>query len=241
MRHVVSALAAALGSFFHPRMLILVIWPLLVATVLWLGVAIFFWGGWVSSLTGMLQSTSMQQWLEQGFMAVAAHYLIGILLALLLFPVIYMTALLITATFGMPAMVNHVAKKHYPELEVKKGGSFTGSLWNALIATFVYCAGWVITLPLWLISPFALVLPIALMAYLNQRLFRYDALYEHASGEEYGLLIGRISGRLYLLGAISGLLQLIPLVGFLLPVYVGLAFTHLCLSELKALRAGAVS
>ncbi len=215
----------------------LVIWPLLVATVLWLGVAIFFWGSWINELTGMLQSTSMQQWLAQGFLAVAAHYLIGIVLALLIFPAIYVTALLITATFGMPAMVDHVARRHYPDLELKKGGSFSGSLWNALIATFVYCAGWVATLPLWLFSPFALVLPIALMAYLNQRLFRYDALAGHASREEYDLLIRRSSGRLYLLGAVSGLLQLLPLAGFFLPVYVGLAYTHLCLSELKALRA----
>ena len=237
MKNVVSALAAALGSFFHPRMLMMVIWPLLVSTVLWLGVAIFFWGSWIGSLTGMLQSTPMQQWLEQGFLAVTAHYLIGIVLALLLFPAIYVTALLITATFGMPAMVNHVARRHYPELESKKGGSFTGSLWNALVATFVYCAGWVITLPLWLFSPFALVLPIALMAYLNQRLFGYDALADHASREEYDLLIRRSSNRRYLLGTVSGLLQLVPLVGFFLPVYVGLAFTHLCLSELKALRA----
>ncbi len=237
MKDVVSALALALGSFFHPRMLMLVIWPLLVATVLWLGVAIFFWGSWINELTGMLQSTSMQQWLAQGFLAVAAHYLIGIVLALLIFPAIYVTALLITATFGMPAMVDHVARRHYPDLESKKGGSFTGSLWNALIAILVYCAGWVITLPLWLISPFALVLPIALMAYLNQRLFRYDALSEHASPEEYDRLIRQSSGRLYLLGAVSGLLQLLPLAGFFLPVYAGLAFTHLCLSELKALRA----
>ena len=241
MNSVISALAEALKTFFHPRILSLVLWPMLLAAALWAGAAIYFWGSWISQLTAMVQATPMQQWMEQGFFAIASHYLIGIILVLLLFPAIYVTALLITAIVAMPVMVAHVACRDYPELELKKGGSVAGSVMNALVAIVVYCTGWVLSLPLWLFSPFALILPILLMAYLNQRLFRYDALSEHASPKEYRQVIEHSSFRLYLLGAITGLLQMVPLIGFILPVYVGLAFTHFCLAELKALRQSGIN
>lgn len=237
MQSVISALIEALKTLLHPKMLSLVLWPMLAAVVLWVEAAIFFWGSWVAGLTSMLQSTPLEQWMAQGFFAVVSHYLITIILVLLLLPAIYVTALVITAVFEMPMMVNHVAGKYYPELELKKGGSTVGSAVNAAVAIAVYCAGWVLSLPLWLFSPLALVLPVLLMAYLNQRLFRYDALAEHASREEYARVIERSTLKFYLLGAILGLLQFVPLLNLFLPIYVGLAFIHLCLAELKQLRA----
>lgn len=236
MNSVVSALVEALKTFFHPRMLSLVLWPMLVAVVLWVGAAMMYWGSWVEGMTGMVQATPLEQWMEQGVFAVVSHYVITIILVLLLLPAIYVTALAITAVFAMPMMVSHVARHSYPELEPRKGGSAAGSVVNAAIAIVVYCAGWVLSLPLWLFSPLALVLPVILMAYLNQRLFRYDALADHASRDEYEQVIERASVKLYLLGAVVGLLQFVPLLNLFSPVYVGLAFIHLCLAELKQLR-----
>jgi hypothetical protein len=236
MHSVIVALMAALRSLFHPKMLSLVLWPMLVAVVLWVGAALLFWADWISGLTSMVQATPLEQWMAQGFLAVASHYLISIILVLLLLPAIYVTALVLTAVFAMPMMVSHIARKDFPELERKQGGSNAGSVVNAMAAIVVYGAGWVLSLPLWLFSPFALLLPILLMAYLNQRLFRYDALAEHASREEYAQVIERASLRLYLLGALVGLLQFVPLLNLFSPVYVGLAFIHLCLAELQQVR-----
>lgn len=236
MNNVIFALVQALKTLFHPRMLSLVLWPMLVAIVLWVGAAMLFWSSWVNDLTGMMQSTPLEQWMAQGFFAVASHYLIVIILLLLLLPSIYVTALLITAIFAMPTMVNHVAEKYYPRLERKQGGTNAGSIANALVAIAVYCVGWVLSLPLWLFSPLALLLPLLLMAYLNQRLFRYDALAEHASKEEYAQVMERASMKLYLLGLVVGLLQFVPVLNLFSPVYVALAFIHLCLTELKELR-----
>jgi len=227
MHSVIAALVAALKSFFHPGMLSL---------VLWVGAAMYFWPGWVAALTAMVRATPLEQWMAQGFLAVVSHYLISIILVLLLLAAIYVTALVFTAVFAMPMMINQVAQKDYPALARKRGGGTLGSAVNAAVAIAVYCAGWVLTLPLWLFSPLALVLPVMLMAYLNQRLFRYDALAEHASREEYAQVIERSTVKLYLLGAVAGLLQFVPLLNLFLPVYVGLAFIHLCLAELQQLR-----
>lgn len=239
MNLVLSALVLALKDLFHPKMLSLMLWPMLAAMALWVGAALFFWSDWVAGLTGMVQATPMEQWIAQGFLAVVSHYAISVILVLLLLPAIYVTALVITAVFAMPMMVSHVAGKSYPDLELEHGGSAIGSVANAAMAITVYCAGWLLSLPLWLLSPFALVLPIVLMAYLNQRLFRYDALAEHASREEYGQILERATPKLYLLGAILGLLQFVPLLNLFAPIYVGLAFIHLCLAELQQLRRAA--
>lgn len=236
MQNVLTALVAAFRTFFHPKMLVLMVWPMLLAIGVWAVAALLWWGSWIEVLTGMVQDTPLEQWIARGALAVVSHYLISIILALLLLPAIYVTALAITAVFAMPAMVGHVAQKYYPELARRQGGSTAGSIANAALAIGVYGAGWVASLPLWLFSPLAWALPIILMAYLNQRLFRYDALAEHASRGEYAQVIKRATPRLYLLGAIAGVLQWVPLLNLFLPVYVGLAFIHLCLAELQQLR-----
>lgn len=236
MKNVASALIAAFRSIFYPKMLALIVWPMLLAVALWMGVAWYFWSSWVASLTGVVQATPLEQWVAQGFLAIVSHYLISIVLIALLLPVIYVTALVITAIFAMPLMTEHVASRSYPELERKKGGSAAGSIVNTLLAITLYCIGWVLSLPLWLMMPLAVVLPLILMAYLNQRLFRYDALADHASREEYEQIIERATGKLYLLGVVVGLLHFVPVLNLFLPVYAGLAFIHLCLAELKLLR-----
>jgi len=238
MQNITDALFAALKTLFHPRMLTLILWPMLLSALLWGGAAVYFWTDWVAQMNLLVQMTPVEQWIATGMLAILSHYLITFILIMLLLPVIYVTALLITAIFVMPMMVNHVAAKFYPGLERKQGGSTAGSVWNSALAIIVYCLGWILVLPLWLFSPFAIVLPVLLFAYLNQRLFRYDALAEHASPEEYEQIIERSTGKLYLLGAATGLLQFVPVLNFFLPIFIGLAFIHFCLAELKCLRQG---
>jgi len=93
-----------------------------------------------------------------------------------------------------------------------------------------------VTLPLWFTGIGAVVLPALNSAYLNQRLFRYDALSEHASREEYGEIVRRNRGRLYMLGLILAPLFYVPFVNLAAPVLAGLAFTHFCLAELQRVR-----
>jgi CysZ protein len=236
MKEVIAAQIEAFKTLFHPRILTLVLWPMLVAVLFWLGLSWFFWNGWSADLTNWIASTPAEQWMARGFLAAVSGYLVTLVLIMLLIPVIYVTALVITAVFAMPVMVGHVAGKYYPELERKHGGTVAGSIVNSVIAIAVYCAVWLLTLPLWLISPLAIALPVILSAYLNQRLFRYDALAEHASKEEYEMVIGQSTGKLYLLGGMVGLLQFIPVLNFFSPVYIGLVFIHFCLADLRRLR-----
>ena len=135
-------------------------------------------------------------------------------------------------------MVPWVAERRFPGLERRRGGTAAGSVLNAVTTVVVFGVLWVLTLPLWFTGVGALVLPPLLSAYLNQRLFRYDALAEHASAEEYREVVARAKGRLFLLGLLLAACYYIPLLNLTAPVLSALAFTHLCLAELAQLRQG---
>jgi uncharacterized protein involved in cysteine biosynthesis len=237
MPQVVTALGAALGDLRAPRILAIVLLPMVGAIALWVTVSFIFWETWTAWLNGLAAGTAAGRWLE-GF---GAGWLLQGLSALgvivLIAPATLVTALVINEIVAMPTIVSHVAALYFPRLERRGGGTLVGSVVNAVVGIGVFCLLWVVTLPLWLTGVGALVLPALISAYLNQRLLRYDALAEHAAPDEYAALLARIKGKLYLLGLLLALLYYVPLVNLLAPVASGLAFTHLCLTELARLRA----
>lgn len=237
MQDVFDALARAFRSLLHPRMLVLTLWPMLLALLFWGGIAWLFWDQWAAGLNGYAQTVGAEDKLAEWGFKWLSGWLIAVLLVSMLVPVIYVTALAFAAIFAMPVMLNFVAERDYPELERKHGGSFVGSIWNAVAAIVVFLVLWVVTLPLWLSPLGVVIVPTLLGAYLNQRLFRYDALADHASPEEYALIRERAHGRLFTLGGLLGFAHYVPVLNFFTPIYIGLAFIHLCLAELRRLRS----
>jgi len=229
-------LGNAFRSVLNPRMLMLTIWPVLCALALWSGLAWWQWDNWSQWSGAAITGSNALQWLSQGTRVVLAHYSALLLLLMLLAPLILVTAVLIAATIEMPLIVGFVAARHYPSLEKQRGGTALGSSLNALVAVLVFAGLWVVTLPLWLTGVLIPVLPPLLGAYLNQRLFRYDALSEHASAEEFTAITKAGRGRMYVLGFFLALLYYVPFLNLLVPVLSGLAFTHFGLAELARLR-----
>ncbi|HEU0196563.1 MAG TPA: EI24 domain-containing protein [Nevskiaceae bacterium] len=245
MNEVLAALAAAARSLLTRRMIGLVVWPLIGAIVLWAIVAGVFWGDWVQAMRGLLQTHLLEQVLSASVLAFLGAALAWVLVLPLFVLIVLATALLITSLFGMPAMVREIAERYYPQLERAHGGTARGSVWNAAVAILVYLVLMILSLPLWFIVPFGgVVLPLLLNAWLNARLFRYDALAEHATPNEYRELMRDSRGGLYGLGLVLAALQLlpsatlilIPFVLLFLPVYSGLAFVHYTLGRLQRLR-----
>jgi hypothetical protein len=95
-------------------------------------------------------------------------------------------------------------------------------------------------MPLWLVPPFALVLPIFWWAFALNRMLRVDAMVEHASPAERRLLWRRYSRQLWLLAGGLAVLNLIPLFWLFMPVYSALVYAHFCLDSLRRLRAETV-
>jgi len=236
MTDVMKALGLAARSIMHPKMLALTFWPMVIALALWIGAAWFYWDAWTGSLSALLTGTRIADWLPPDVAPRLIHYSALVLVFMLLMPVILITAVLLAAVIAMPIIVNFVAARHYPQLEKKHGATIAGSIVNALVAILVFAGLWIVTLPLWLTGILAPVLPLLLSAYLNQRLFRYDALAEHASAPEYRSIVQTSRGRMYVLGFALAVLYYVPLLNLLVPILSGLAFTYFCLGELARLR-----
>lgn len=237
MNAVVRSLVFALGNLLHPKMLWLMLWPLLIALALWGSLAIVFWGQlalWLAGVIHQWLTTGMfaLQWDLQGTALIAAK----VLILLLLVPLIQLSALLILSSFGMPAMVEHVAARAYPQLQRKRGGGLAGSLWNGLVALCGMAGLFLASLPLWVFPPLWPMIPVAVLGWVNQRVLRYDALAEHADAAEMRQVFAGRRGSMYLLGLVLALMAYIPLVGFFAPVLFGLSFIHYLLGALKELR-----
>jgi uncharacterized protein involved in cysteine biosynthesis len=240
MNDVLRALGSAFASVLHPKMLTLTIWPMLVALLMWLGLAWLHWETWSHWLGELFAGSFVRDWLPQRGVADLLRYASLLLLFALIAPLVLITAVLIAAVIAMPLIVNFVATRDFPALERRHGGTLTGSVANALISVLVFAGLWVVTLPLWLTGVLAPVLPVVLSAYLNQRLFRFDALSDHASADEYRAILDASWGRMYVLGLLLALLYAVPVLNLLVPVLSGLAFTHFGLAELAKLRASGV-
>jgi CysZ protein len=237
---MLKALVDAVADLLHPRMLWLMVWPVGLSLVLWGLVGILFGGQAVDWLATNARESTVGEWLARWLPVDAVASGVGWLLLIALgVPLVLVTASVILGVFSMPAMVAHVAQRNFPTLERYKGGTVAGSIVNALLAIVVFLALGLLSLPLWLIPPLWPVLAALLMGYLNQRLFRYDALAEHASATEMMTVFRRYRGSLYVLGVIVSLLSYVPLAGLVVPVVAGLAFIHYCLGRLAILRSGA--
>lgn len=230
-----SAIGRALRDTLQPRVLAVLVLPMLGAILLWSLLAFFFWDAWTSALRGILEGTVVAGWLAGWGATWVLESLGGLVVIAMLLPAMLVTAVLITELVAMPVIVS-VAGRSHPGLEKKGGGTTVGSVGNALSAVAVFAVLWVITLPLWLTGIGAVVLPALNSAYLNQRLFRYDALADHASRDEYREIAHRNKGALFMLGLFLAPLYYVPIVNLAAPVVSGLAFTHYCLSALRALR-----
>jgi CysZ protein len=242
MNDILQACVRGLRDLFHPKMLWLVVWPIGASIVLWLVLAFFFGEDAVAWLSSALSDSTIGQWVGRWLPVREVTGGLGwVLLIVLLVPLVLATASVIVGLVSMPAMVEHVAGRSYRDLERRRGGTFAGSVWNAVVAVAVFLGVGMLSLPLWLVPPLWPVLAALLMGYLNQRMFRYDALAEHAGADEMRTLFAGDRRELFGLGVLVSLLSYIPFAGLAVPVAAGLAFIHYCLMRLAALRSASAA
>ncbi|WP_324779198.1 EI24 domain-containing protein [Thiobacillus sedimenti] len=235
MTAVLDALAHALRDLFRPRVLWVVVWPMLLAGFIWIVLAVAFWSTFSGWIALGLDKLGVQAWLTGLEPSWIANAIQAVLHLLLFVPLVYVTALVITALFGMPPLIRLVAEQRFPALERKRGGSLVGSLGSAVVAVLLFIGLWVVTLPLWFLGA-GVIVPFIAAAYLNQRLFRYDAVAEHASAAEMRALFREERGGWWSLGLLTGLVQFVPLLNLLGPVFAALAFIHYGLAQLAQRR-----
>ena len=236
--NVLGALGYGLINVFHPRMLWLMAWPMLVSLAVWVTVAFFLWSRlavWIAEL--------LKQWAApiSGWapfdLGTAATFIANFMLLVLFFPLVYLTVLFILGIFGMDKMVNHVAAQMSPSPERRRGGGTAGSIWNGIVSLGGMVLAFLVSLPLWLVPPLGPIAVLGILSWVNQRLLRYDALAEHADKPEMQRIFRERRAGLYSLGLLLALAGYIPFLNLLAPVVFGLAFIRYLLGALQELRA----
>ena len=233
---IFTAVGRALRDVIQPRVLAVLVLPMLGAILLWSVLAFLFWNAWTGAFRALVDGTDVARWLVEHGAGWALEGTGMIVVVALLVPAILITAVLATELVAMPVIVA-VAGRRHPALEKRAGGTVAGGLANAGLGVTTFALLWLVTLPLWLTGVGVVVVALN-SAWLNQRLFRYDALSEHASPEEYSQLVKRERLALFGLGLVLAPLYYVPVVNLAAPVLSGLAFAHYCLSALAALRRG---
>jgi hypothetical protein len=233
MTTVLGALGYAAANLFHPRILWLMVWPMLVAVGFWGIAALFLWvrtAVWIAGLIQRGLDLVSLQWPDAAM--IAAHAV----LFLLFVPLVWLTALFILGVFGMGEMVNHVAARSFPSLERRHGSGLAGSIANGVATLLGMLALAIVTLPVWLLAPLWPLIPLLIFSWANQRLLRYDALAEHADRQEMRLIFRERRAQLYLMGLLFALVAYVPVLGFVAPVLFGLGFIRYLLGALAEHR-----
>lgn len=234
------AFKRALISQVHPKMLAALFLPFVIAL---LGAIVLLWAFW-SPLTAWLDG-QMSQWevvnqLDQWLLAVGLFsikvYMIPVLAAGLLLPLAGILGLVIAAVFVMPIVLRHIEKRDYKNVRRQGQHAVAVGAWNAVLVGTVFVFGWLVTMPLWLFPPLALILPVFWWAFAFSRMMRVDALVEHANGAERRYLWRRHNVQYWLLGLVLSVVNLFPPMWLVLPVFSALVFGHYSLEALRQYR-----
>jgi hypothetical protein len=214
MKLLASSLVRALAYCFHPRVMVMSIIPVVVLVLgvwflawLWWDVATQATMEWVAQHPGVSQLiTWVESWGFVRFRAVLAPMVV----LLVFIPVMVVLALLTVAVCMVPAIVRLVASRRFPDLEKLHGGpTWKGLLWaagNTLVAMLML----VVTLPLWLVPPLAMICPALIWGWLAYRIMAFDVLAEHASVEERRAVMMQHRWPLYAMGVVTGMIGAVP-------------------------------
>ncbi|MFS0754074.1 EI24 domain-containing protein [Noviherbaspirillum sp. 1P10PC] len=262
MHLVVKTFGRAVLSQLHLRMLLLTVLPFVLSLLLW-GLALWLglqpmmdWlGAYFADSSWYQAIRSALDWMG---LSSLRSFLVPLMAMWLLLPLMILTALLFVGGVAMPAIARHVSTRWYPGLDRRHGGSVIGSLAVSLGSFVVFACLWLLTLPLNAVPPLALLVQPLLWGWLTYRVMAYDALADHASGEERRILMRQHRWPLLAIGIAVGamgaaptmlwlggalFLVLLPLMaGVAIWVYVlvfvfsGLWFQHYLLAALEQLR-----
>ena len=235
MSFLFKAIINAVRDLVRFKIAWIIVWPILAATFFWFIIGYIFWDNLSELIYRAFSEIGIGEWLkniEPDWIASGVQSLLHIIIFT---PLIIITTLIITTIFVMPALIKLVADRNYPELKRENGGTLSGSIINAVLASGIFVLVWIITLPLWTMG-IGIVVPFVAAAFMNQQLFRYDALSEHASKQEIKIICAANRFSLWGLGLLTGFIQFIPLLNLLAPIFTALAFIHFGLEHLKRLR-----
>lgn len=214
MNRLLDALLRAIVYCLHPQLIVLSLLPLVLLVGGGWALMYFFWEPAQLWMAAKFQEQAyflrLVEWLESlGFGRIRAVLGPAIVLFLAI-PVLVILVLLLVAAFMAPVVVRLVARRRFPHLERKQGTSLLVSVVWSIGQSLLALAALILTLPLWLIPPLALIIPPLIWGWLTYRVMAFDVLADHASTEERRLLMREYRYPLLAIGVVTGYLGTAP-------------------------------
>jgi hypothetical protein len=246
----------------YPKVIGLSLLPLLLVVAVSGGLGWLYWDVAVTFVRGWLDASSWLDVVWRWFEGVGLPNLKTVVAPLLVIfsftPLVVVASLLAVSFFMTPALTRMVADRRFTGLQRKNGGSLLMSLWWTFFSMVLALGALVITLPMWLVPPLALVLPAFIWGWLTYRVMAFDVLAEFASADERHALMARHRMSFLAMGVVTGLMGAAPSLVWasgalfaaafviLVPVAIwiytlvfafsSLWFAHFALAALQALR-----
>ncbi len=167
MNNAMSILFHALVDSFRPKMLMLTLVSVALASVFWL---VVIWlsidplvsaATWALGYLGLDFSTAALA-TDSAFMGWLKFILVPLAVFGLLWPIVATSAVLLAGLYVTPPVVNYLTEREFRGIQKKGDSGMVTSLWVTLKAVLVFLIAWLVSLPLWLIPGMAFVLPILL-------------------------------------------------------------------------------
>ena len=214
MRLLLDSFWRAAFYCLNPRVIGLSLLPLAIMGVLSGVLGYWFWDDAVARVHDWLQASSLLSVVWRWFEGVGMPNLKSVVAPLLVIfsvtPLLVMGALLVVSVFMTPSLTRLVAERRFADLERRQGGSLWQSLGWSLMSMLLALGAMLITLPMWLVPPLAMVLPALIWGWLTYRVMAFDVLAEFASREERQAVMAQHRLSLLGIGVVTGLMGAAP-------------------------------
>src|SRR5437763_17222220 len=124
MNAILNALARAFVSLLHPKMLWLMVWPVIVALVLWVTLAVLYWGEAAQWIAAQMHHWPAYDWAVSVWpLKLVAAWFGWMLLLVLFVPAVLIRAVVNISIVSIPAVVDHVVGRDLPGPVRRQGGT----------------------------------------------------------------------------------------------------------------------
>jgi Etoposide-induced protein 2.4 (EI24) len=214
MRLLIDSFWRAAFYCLYPRVIWLSLLPLVLTVVLAGALGYWFWDGAVGQVRLWLEASSLLgsvwQWLEKVGAPNLKTVVAPLLVIFAVTPAVVVASMLAVSFFMTPALTRLVAERRFATLQRKQGGHVLHSVAWTLLSLLLALGALLLTLPLWLVPPLALVLPALIWGWLTYRVMAFDVLAEFASPDERQSLMARHRASLLGMGVLMGLMGAAP-------------------------------
>jgi Etoposide-induced protein 2.4 (EI24) len=248
-----------------PRVIGLSLLPLLITVGLSGFWGYMYWDGAVQQVQRWLEVFSwlegVWRWLDGVGFANLKTVVAPLMVIFTVTPLVVVISLLVVSLFMTPALTRLVMGRRFAHMQRKQGANWLSSLAWSLGSVVLALVAFVLTMPLWLVPPLAMLVPALIWGWLTYRVMAFDVLAEFASQQERHTMMARHRMGLLAMGVITGLMGAAPSLVWasgalfaaafviLIPVAIwiytlvfafsSLWFAHFALAALHALRSEA--